>query len=109
MLTLAPFGAQDVSYDAQFEAMEVPAHVKSLRAGAIRSSDVEMTFVKGRWNHLGEATLSNRVKSHPDVGERYYPEILRRIREEEAAAQTQQTSSLATEGVQVAGTTISVH
>lgn len=64
---------QGVSYDARFEAMDVPAEVQRLRdeARARRRDDVEFTFVKGRWGHLGEATLMNRVKSHPDVGERW--------------------------------------
>ena len=50
--------------------------------------DVEFTFTKGRWKHLGEATLWNRVKSHPDVGERWYPEILRAVREEQKGEET---------------------
>lgn len=64
---------QGVSYDAEFEAMDVPAEVLALRdeARKARHDDVEFTFVKGRWGHLGEATLMNRVKSHPDVGERW--------------------------------------
>ncbi|KAJ5055774.1 hypothetical protein J3E74DRAFT_18899 [Bipolaris maydis] len=72
---------QGVSYDAQFEAMDVPEEVLKLRdeARKQRRDDVEFTFVKGRWGHLGEATLMNRIKSHPDVGERWYPEELRRI------------------------------
>ena len=52
---------QGVSYDAKFESMDVPDHVKSLRWDILdreggRKDDVEFTFVKGRWNHLGEAT-----------------------------------------------------
>jgi isopenicillin N synthase-like dioxygenase len=64
---------QGVSYDAKFEAMDVPSGVLKLRdeARKARKDDVEFTFVKGRWGHLGEATLMNRVKSHPDVGERW--------------------------------------
>lgn len=64
---------QGVSYDAKFEAMDVPDEVLKLRdeARKARKDDVEFTFVKGRWGHLGEATLMNRVKSHPDVGERW--------------------------------------
>ena len=64
---------QGVSYDAQFEAMDVPSEVLRLRdqARKARRDDVEFTFVKGRWGHLGEATLMNRVKSHPDVAERW--------------------------------------
>jgi isopenicillin N synthase-like dioxygenase len=79
---------QGVSYDAQFEAMDVPAEVLRLRdeARKARKDDVEFTFVKGRWGHLGEATLMNRVKSHPDVGERWYPELLQQIRATQQAA-----------------------
>ncbi|KAF2401691.1 Clavaminate synthase-like protein [Trichodelitschia bisporula] len=79
---------QGVSYDAQFEAVEVPAHVLQLRdrsRARAGKDDVEFTFVKGRWGHLGEATLWNRVKSHPDVGERWYPELLAKIRETQKA------------------------
>lgn len=78
---------QGVSYDAQFEAMDVPGDVLKLRdeARRARKDDVEFTFVKGRWGHLGEATLLNRVKSHPDVGERWYPDLLRQIRTQQAA------------------------
>ena len=47
---------------------------------------MEFTFRKGKFNHLGEATLFNRVKSHPDVGERWYPELLAQTRAEQAAA-----------------------
>ncbi|KAF2246687.1 Clavaminate synthase-like protein [Trematosphaeria pertusa] len=77
---------QGVSYDAKFEAMDVPGDVLKLRdeARKARSDDVEFTFVKGRWGHLGEATLMNRVKSHPDVGERWYPELLAQIRAQQA-------------------------
>ena len=67
---------QGLSYDALFEEMDVPEAVRALRRGVLgynggRKDDVEFTFRKGRWGHLGEATLANRVKSHPDVGERW--------------------------------------
>jgi len=77
---------QGVSYDAQFEAMDVPEAVLKLRdeARMERKDDVEFTFVKGRWGHLGEATLMNRIRSHPDVGERWYPEQLAQIRAQQA-------------------------
>ncbi|KAF1349438.1 Clavaminate synthase-like protein [Lizonia empirigonia] len=79
---------QGVSYDAKFEAMDVPEAVLKLRDDArkARKDDVEFTFVKGKWSHLGEATLMNRVKSHPDVGERWYPDLLQQIRTQQAAA-----------------------
>ena len=81
---------QGVSYDATFESVEIPAEILAMRDQRARKrgarvDDVEFTFIKGRWGHLGEATLFNRIKSHQDVGERWYPDILRRIREEQAA------------------------
>lgn len=86
---------QGVSYDAQFEAMDVPEEVLRLRdeARKQRRDDVEFTFVKGRWGHLGEATLMNRIKSHPDVGDRWYPEELKQIRVQQAAAAAAAKSS----------------
>lgn len=83
---------QGVSYDATFESVDMPAEILAMRdqrlkqRGGERIDDVEFTFTKGRWKHLGEATLVNRVKSHVDVGERWYPEILAQVRAEQAAA-----------------------
>jgi isopenicillin N synthase-like dioxygenase len=63
---------QGVSYDARFEEMDVPEELRKMRDSARRKvDDVEFTFRPGRWGHLGEATLANRVKSHPDVGARW--------------------------------------
>ena len=67
---------QGVSYDATFESMDVPESVKALRSEILEKrgaklDDVEFTFIKGQWSRLGEATLMNRIKSHPDVGERW--------------------------------------
>ncbi|KAK5260628.1 hypothetical protein LTR40_003816 [Exophiala xenobiotica] len=81
---------QGVSYDATFESMDVPESVKQLRADILerragqRLDDIEFTFIKGMWSRLGEATLMNRIKSHPDVGERWYPELLKKIRADQA-------------------------
>ncbi|MCJ1378855.1 hypothetical protein MMC17_001954 [Xylographa soralifera] len=67
---------QGVSYDATFESVEVPLWVREKKARlGERRDGVEFTFEKGRWAHLGEATLWNRCKSHGDVAERWYPEI----------------------------------
>lgn len=89
---------QGVKYDADFDDLEtvgvgeVPAEVREQRKRIIeaqggRIDDVEFTFRKGGVaKTLGEATLRNRVKSHPDVGERWYPDILQNIREEQARA-----------------------
>ncbi|KAL7620249.1 hypothetical protein AAE478_009242 [Parahypoxylon ruwenzoriense] len=111
---------QGVRGSATFEELEsvgvgqVPESVKQqrqkvLEANGGRLDDVEFTFRKGGVaTTLGEATLRNRVKSHPDVGERWYPEILRDIREQQAreAAQKKQaasgdgsTAALPTQGV----------
>lgn len=88
---------QGVDLDATFDDLEavgvgqVPEGVREQRRrivdrhGGMRLDDVEFTFRKGgKSKTLGEATLRNRVKSHPDVGEKYYPDILKDIREEEA-------------------------
>lgn len=87
---------QGVRGDATFEDLEtvgvgaVPEAIKEqrrrvLEANGGRLDDVEFTFRGGGVaKTLGEATLRNRVKSHPDVGERWYPEILQDIRQEQA-------------------------
>lgn len=87
---------QGVRGDATFEDLEtvgvgaVPEAIKQqrrrvLEANGGRLDDVEFTFRGGGVaKTLGEATLRNRVKSHPDVGERWYPEILQDIRQEQA-------------------------
>ncbi|KAI1204818.1 Clavaminate synthase-like protein [Annulohypoxylon truncatum] len=94
---------QGVRPSTTFEELEevgvgpVPEGVRRLREKVLeenggRLDDVEFTFRKGGVARtLGEATLRNRIKSHPDVGERWYPEILKDIREEQAreAAQRQ--------------------
>ncbi|KAL9099582.1 MAG: hypothetical protein Q9163_004939 [Psora crenata] len=81
---------QGVSYDATFESVDVPPEILEMRDARMnvrggRIDDVEFTFEKGRWAHLGEATLTNRIKSHPDVGEIWYPDLLAKIRPEQAA------------------------
>ncbi|KAM3461096.1 hypothetical protein MY5147_004941 [Beauveria neobassiana] len=94
---------QGVKLDASFDDLEtvgvgeVPDAVReqreavAARNGGGRVDDVEFTFRKGGVaKTLGEATLRNRVKSHPDVGERWYPDILRAIRAEQAAERQQQ-------------------
>lgn len=70
---------QGVSYDAKFESMDVPEEVRKLKKEVI-GNDVEMTFRKDMFERLGDATLTNRVKSHTDVGEKYYPDILERLK-----------------------------
>jgi len=90
---------QGVSYDAEFEELNdmdggggvgrVPEEIRDMRRRVVernggRLDDVEFTFRGGYGaKTLGEATLKNRVKSHPDVGERWYPDILKQIREQQ--------------------------
>lgn len=74
---------QGVSYDASFEAMTVPAEVKKLREDILarrggRLDDIEFTFVQGMWSKLGEATLMNRIKSHPDVSEIWVSDLIQK-------------------------------
>merc|ERR1712098_546912 len=67
----------------------VPEEIKEMRRKVVarnggRLDDVEFTFSGGNGaKTLGEATLKNRIKSHPDVGERWYPDILAEIREKQ--------------------------
>ncbi|KAI0895747.1 Clavaminate synthase-like protein [Annulohypoxylon nitens] len=87
---------QGVRPSTTFEELEevgvgvVPEGVRKLREKVLKENggrldDVEFTFRKGGVaTTLGEATLRNRVKSHPDVGERWYPDILKDIRETQA-------------------------
>lgn len=96
---------QGVSGDAAFDDLEgvgvgrVPEHVREERRRVLernggRLDDVEFTFRKGgAARTLGEATLRNRVKSHPDVGERWYPDIFASIREEQAKLRREQQGS----------------
>lgn len=90
---------QGVKLDAEFEELEtvgvgaVPEEIREQRRRVVERNggrpvdDVEFTFRKGGVaKTLGEATFRNRVKSHPDVGERWYPDILGEIREEQARA-----------------------
>ncbi|KAF3934152.1 hypothetical protein ABW20_dc0102258 [Dactylellina cionopaga] len=76
---------QGVSYDASFEDMGVPESVLALKRQIVggKKDSIEFTFKKDRFKHLGEATLLNRIKSHPDVGQKYYPDLLAQIREHE--------------------------
>ncbi|KAE8443277.1 hypothetical protein EG329_002065 [Mollisiaceae sp. DMI_Dod_QoI] len=91
---------QGVSLDAEFDELNdldggggvgrVPEEIKEMRRKVVernggRLDDVEFTF-KGGFGAktLGEATLKNRVKSHPDVGERWYSDILASIRAQQA-------------------------
>ncbi|KAK0734328.1 hypothetical protein B0T26DRAFT_737039 [Lasiosphaeria miniovina] len=103
---------------------QVPERVKARRwrVGRGGVDVVEFTFrAGGAAATLGEATLRNRVKSHTDVGERWYPDILASVREEQAALarekekkrleeQQQQQQPAATQGdIPLAPTSVEAH
>jgi isopenicillin N synthase-like dioxygenase len=101
---------QGVSYDARFEAMDVPENVRALKRRVLeergeKKDEVEFTFVKGRWSRLGEATFMNRVKSHPDVSERWYPEQLAEIRRQQAEEEKKMKGITAVAGLESEPTT----
>ncbi|CZT46980.1 related to flavonol synthase-like protein [Rhynchosporium secalis] len=88
---------QGVTLDAEFDELNdwengggvgrVPEDIKEMRRKVVarnggRLDDVEFTFGGGNAARtLGEATLKNRIQSHVDVGERWYPDLLAEIRE----------------------------
>lgn len=76
---------QGVSYDVKYESIEIPEQVKRLRREVVKG-DAESSPKPGDFSLIGEATLVNRVKSHQDVGEKFYPEVLAKIRSQEAAS-----------------------
>ena len=85
---------QGVSYDATFESVDVPERMKQMRNDVLarhkgRKDDVEFTFKKGEFSHLGEATLFNRCKSHMDVAEKWYRDIWARIKEQQKQREDQ--------------------
>lgn len=87
-----------MSYDAPLAdaVLDVPAEILAMRdefikkRGGVRKDDVEFQFKaakggkggEGGWKCHGEVTLWNRCKSHPDVAERWYPDILKRAKED---------------------------
>lgn len=118
---------QGVRLDADFDELEsvgigkVPDEVKEQRRQVVERSggridDVEFTFRAGAVaKTMGEATLRNRVKSHPDVGEKWYPDILQAIREEqrakalETAGQQKQGHLVASSETGVTATAVEAH
>jgi isopenicillin N synthase-like dioxygenase len=107
---------QGVSLDAEFDELNdldggggvgrVPEEVREMRRKVVernggRLDDVEFTFRSGgKAKTLGEATLRNRIKSHPDVGERWYPDILAEIRAQQKKEREEAERKQATVGPQ---------
>jgi hypothetical protein len=112
---------QGVDLDTDFDNLEkvgvgaVPDKIKEQRRRIVernggRLDDVEFTFrTGGASKTLGEATLRNRVKSHPDVGERWYPDILKSIREEQAALAKDKKGTSSNPGIDVPPQAVEAH
>jgi len=49
----------------------IPEHVRKLRSTA-NSSEVVSSFLDPRWDSLGESQLRKWIRSHKEVGERWY-------------------------------------
>ncbi|CAI4218576.1 unnamed protein product [Parascedosporium putredinis] len=72
------------SASARFRIMCVGSELLSLRSrGSVRRCGVHVPVGRGGQD-AGEATLRNRVKSHPDVAERWYPDLLQDVMAEQA-------------------------
>jgi hypothetical protein len=84
---------QGVGLDVEFKGLDMPVEIREMRRKVVERfggrDDVEFTFKPGRYKCIGEATLMNRIKSHPDVGERWYPQLLKQIRDMQAAERSQ--------------------
>ncbi|QSZ29593.1 hypothetical protein DSL72_004109 [Monilinia vaccinii-corymbosi] len=78
---------------------EVKEEVREMRRKVLESvgarlDDAEFTFRGGKADTLGEATLRNRIKSHVDVGEKWYPEMLASMRAEQEEERKQKSLSV---------------
>jgi isopenicillin N synthase-like dioxygenase len=71
---------QGVSPDLSAEKISliIPSHIRDLVKDDKVKSDAEATFNEMFRTSIGEATLIARVTSHQDVGQRWYPEVLRK-------------------------------
>ena len=80
---------QGVSFECDFQTLEIPREVVEQKRRFVESGggewvdNVDFGLVKGRWNCFGEAILWNRARSHMDVTEKWYPDLYKRIKEEQ--------------------------
>ncbi|KAL4809883.1 putative oxidoreductase [Aspergillus unguis] len=75
---------QGMSLDLVIGEIElgIPAHIRALAGENETRSDAEKTFNSAFSARTGEGTFLHRIISHRDVGERWYPDVLRRALEE---------------------------
>ena len=71
---------QMVALDVTEEDMkvEIPPHILALRQNNVKS-DAETFFVDLFKGPAGEALIANCITSYPELGKRWYPEILARM------------------------------
>ncbi|KAL1643960.1 hypothetical protein SLS58_004635 [Diplodia intermedia] len=99
VLPPAPAGAGDryslafiksVSLDLQLRAADMPAGLMRLRRELAercpeRGDEVGRLYGDGKWADVGEQSLLHRIRSHPDVAQRWYPDIWKSVAPQVAA------------------------
>ncbi|OMJ14604.1 1-aminocyclopropane-1-carboxylate oxidase [Smittium culicis] len=69
---------RSVRLDKPFEVLDLPSEYDHLKYREV-ISDNDDQFKELFLNNLSKALLLNRIKSHPDVGYKYYPELAAEI------------------------------
>ncbi|KAJ5597706.1 hypothetical protein N7537_007790 [Penicillium hordei] len=87
---------QMVALDVTQEDMRValPLHILALRENDVKS-DAETFFIDLFNGPAGEALLTNCITSYPEMGRRWYPEILAKMLEQQHKAKTLDDAKLA--------------
>ncbi|OLY79272.1 putative iron/ascorbate oxidoreductase [Smittium mucronatum] len=67
-----------VRLDEPFKVLDLPTELEYLRAKIKRTPEEEQ-FKQDFLNRLSTLMMENRVRSHPDVGYKHYPEIAKRM------------------------------
>lgn len=65
----------DLSHD-ELCSLQLPAHIRALVQDEKVKSDAEAFFAKYHLMSPGQGIFTARLTSHPDVGRRWYPELL---------------------------------
>ncbi|KAJ5094752.1 hypothetical protein N7456_010613 [Penicillium angulare] len=75
---------QTVALDVTKEDMrvDIPPHILALRVNNVKS-DAETFFTDIFEGPAGEAVLTNCITSYPELGKRWYPELLAKVLEEQ--------------------------
>lgn len=78
---------QQVALDVTQEDMrvELPPHILALRENDVKS-DAETFFIDLFKGSAGDALLTNCITSYPEIGRRWYPELLAKVLEQQTKA-----------------------